>query len=113
MSGAVILATALTVGGHTIQTQHFSLRDCVTAAQQVRAQFITCDGRPVPRADVRQVSFDADENRLAGVRMRSLDDCLSQLRVAVTPQTHSVWCLSRVRFDGLTITDAVKGWTRD
>lgn len=116
MSAAAILAAALTVGGHVTETEYFSMRECVTAAQaQSRAGelFITCDGRPVPRAEVQQVALDADENRLAAARMPNPDACLAELRVAVTEQTHSVWCLSRIRFDGLIITDAAQGWTRD
>ncbi len=113
MNAAIVLAAALTVGGHTIQTEYFSVSDCIIAAQRAEGLFVTCDGRPVPRAEVQQVALDADENHLANARMPTADACLTELRVAVTEQTHSVWCLSRIRFDGSTITDAVQGWTRD
>ncbi|MFY2839320.1 hypothetical protein ACOTJR_27985 [Achromobacter xylosoxidans] len=116
MSAAVILAAALTIGGHVTESEHFSMRDCVIAAQaqyQAGREFATCDGRPVPRAVVRQVALDENENRLASIGMSDAQSCLEDLRVDVSARTHSVWCMSYVQFDGLEIIQVSEGWNRE
>lgn len=115
MSAAVILAAALTIGGHVTESEHFSMRDCVIAAQaqyQAGREFATCDGRPVPRAVVRQVAVVANERRVDSVGMPDAQSCLEDLRVDVSASTHSVWCMSYVQFDGLEIIQTAEGWNR-